>query len=906
MKYFCFFVVVLRLYINIKTIISLNKKYQIIRLLALILIWTGCTNKKDGFSYRVFHNTTAKYNGYFYAQESMKEARKILDKEYKEDYDKILPVFVYGDEKTAQSIYPQMERVIDKTQLVIKRHNMEVKGRAKKKSKRPELNKWIDNNYLLLGQGYFYKKDYFKAGEFLKYVSRKYKDPEVLASANNWLAKIQLESKDWNQVIVSLKKAETGEIDDEIKAETEQIYADYYIRKKDYRKASDHLTKAISLIKRKKDKARPTFILAQLNEKMGESQRAIDLYEEVVGLKPKYELEFYALINQAMAFNSRGGNATEIKEKLNKMLRDDKNIEYRDQIYYALADLSFAERNIEGGIDYLHQSLDSYVDNDKQKGKTFVRLADMYFEEKKYEPAQKYYDSTMTKINDENDRFLEIKTRAETLTELIVNLNTISSLSDDIVICEADDEKKNELLKNRQKRIQAEMDEKLRLAQEALDAANEAAAASGSTGSFWAYNPILKTKGKEYFLDVWGNRPLEDNWRRKYKTQSFNTTEENEVKGENQEVVKGDFYVPTIEELKADLPCDPSDLSIAKEAIAKAYYDNGLIYKEKYDDFEPGIESWENLVDKLDQSTYHEMTYYQLYRSYYNKEQNGYTSFGCVTCKSKHWADIIRKKYPGSEWEKLVDNPNYLEGKDQKRQSELEAYRALYIQYSSGNYVSVIQGCREIIEDEPDNYYLCRHKLLRAQAIGHMDGQSGQRENYIQALREITISCKDLEEGDIAKSILAKLDGNVDDPKEEVKKEDLKPKPEMEDSPFTEDPMIRHYFAIIVPLKTEPKIDFNNLKSKVTDYLKVYHKTEGRKVTSNLFGREYQILLVKTFKSADEALQFKGIFQANMEELKDLNSSNYEMFIVSKNNYLTIFKQRNLQDYIDWQKLIYN
>lgn len=882
-------------------------KKQLFSLLILLVIWTGCTNTKDGFGYRVFHNTTAKYNGYFYAGESMKEAHKILDEKHVEDYDEILPVFVYGDIETAQSVFPQMERVLEKTQKVIKRHNMDIKGKGNKKMKRPIQNKWIDDNYLLLGQGYFYKKNYFKAAVFFKYIVKKYKDKEIRAQANNWLARVYLETEDWNKVIVSLQLAEKGVESEEIKAETEQLYADYYIRKKEYRKAADHLTKAISLIKKKKDRARPTFILAQLNEKIGNSQEAIDHYENVLSLRPKYELEFYALIHQAMAFNRRGGNSGEIKGKLFKMLKDDKNIEYRDQIYYALADMSFEEQKIPEGIDYLHKSLAAYVDNDKQKGKTFVRLADMYFEEKNYVPAQAYYDSTLVKINEENKRYEEIKLRADNLNELIANINTISQVSEDVDICNSDDDAMIEKLKARQDEIIADNEAKRQAEIAAAEAALDAASGDGGVGMFWPYNAVLKEKGREYFDNVWGSRILEDDWRRKNKTPTYFRNEE-EIEVETVEVLD-EYYVPTIEELQAELPCDDGEMSTAKASLAKAYYDNGLIYKEKFDDFDPGIESWENLVGTLDDSEYHVMTYYQLYRSYYNREQNGYTAFGCETCSSKHWGDIIRNKYPGSEWAHLVDDPSYLAGKNQKDTQELEAYKVVYSMYSRGKYVDVIQEAGNVIETEPENHLLCRYKLLRAQAIGHMDGMTGQRQNYIDALKEITGACPESEEAEIAINILSNLDGYVNDSshvKEE--KEDVEEEAstvDLENSPFKDEKMIRHYFAIAVPLNAEPKIDFNGMKSTVTDYLRVYNKDDGYKVTSNLFGREFQILLVKTFSNANEATLFKEVFMVNDSELKEINEGSYDIFLVSKNNYLTIFKKRNLPDYILWEKEVY-
>ena len=106
----------------------------------------GCTNKKDGFVYRQFHNTTARYNGYFYSKEAMREADMELEKKQKDDYDNVLPVYFYGTEEDAQVVFPLMERSIEKSSRVIERHKMDVSSKSAKKTKHPELNKWIDEN----------------------------------------------------------------------------------------------------------------------------------------------------------------------------------------------------------------------------------------------------------------------------------------------------------------------------------------------------------------------------------------------------------------------------------------------------------------------------------------------------------------------------------------------------------------------------------------------------------------------------------------------------------------------------------------------------------------------------------------------------------------------------------------
>ena len=65
------------------------------RLLILIpalmaLTWMSCTTKRDGRAYRLYHNTTAKYNGFFYANEAHAEAEVKLEELHEERWDEVL------------------------------------------------------------------------------------------------------------------------------------------------------------------------------------------------------------------------------------------------------------------------------------------------------------------------------------------------------------------------------------------------------------------------------------------------------------------------------------------------------------------------------------------------------------------------------------------------------------------------------------------------------------------------------------------------------------------------------------------------------------------------------------------------------------------------------------------------
>ena len=140
--------------------------------MVILLMVTGCSTTRDGFAYRLYHNTNAKYNGFFYATEAMKEAEQVLYEGYEENWDEILPIFRPVDEATAQQVYPLMERAIEKCTKVVDKHTMSPSRRQQKDLKRPELNKWIDDNYDVIARAHLIKGEKEKALEVFQYLVR--------------------------------------------------------------------------------------------------------------------------------------------------------------------------------------------------------------------------------------------------------------------------------------------------------------------------------------------------------------------------------------------------------------------------------------------------------------------------------------------------------------------------------------------------------------------------------------------------------------------------------------------------------------------------------------------------------------------------------------------------------------
>ena len=855
-----------------------------------MLLLFSCTTKKDGFAYRVFHNTTARYNGYFYAEEAMKEGRLKIIESYTEDYDSILPVFIYGDETSAQAAYPQMERAIEKSSLVIERHYMKPTKSGTKKMKRPEMNKWIDDNYMLIGQSYFIKQNYFKAEELFLFVSRKFKDKNMQAKANTWLARTYMLQGEWTKAKNALLKAEQlRELEDEQRADVHMVFADYYIQQRDFKKAIEQLEFSLEYIKKKKDRARPTFILAQLNQKVNQSQESINLYRTVLTLRPKYEMEFYARINQAMAYDRKGGNSQQIKEELFKMLKDEKNLEYRDQIYYALAEIELEERNRDNGVGYLQASLNEETGNVKQRTKSFLRLADIFLDEREYQAAQAYYDSTFSNIPETHPRYLDVKNKAQSLTDLVENLLIIEYEDSIRAICNLSDEDRITKLKKVVRQMEEE--EERRRAEEAQRLAEMAASGGAATGDFWAYNDQLRAIGKQNFDEYWGDRPLEDNWRRRNKiSELFEGGEEQEELVDEVESTEQESNIPTVEDLLAELPCSEAQIAESDIRIANAFYDSGVVYKEKLDDVENAIERWEVLVNRYDDSEVHPTAFYQLYRTYlYREQEEDYQNPFCSTCNSTYWSNIILNKYPGSEWATLVENPDYEDFAEIQRAEEREAYEATYKKYGYRAYQEVILESAEVINTQPNNHLLCKYRLLKAFATGNMEAMVGGSASYVADLEEIIDVCPDTEEASAAIDILNSINGEV-----KAVVEDLPPVETVNTSMFEVNNTERHYFAII--FNTDDG-EVNKIKASASDFNTKFFKSSSLRVSSNLLDRQNQIVLVKTFTKVEDAMDYYTTFTGNEDELKEINEAGYTIVLISKTNYVNLFKTKEVDAY---------
>jgi tetratricopeptide (TPR) repeat protein len=482
---------------------------------------------------RFYHGLTTKYNILFNGTESYKEGLKTYEDSYVDDYSKILPIFIYGDDQLTSSIKPNMDRTIEKSTKSIKLHSItskpeKDKGAMSQKDKdfysKNEYNVYIDDSYLIMGKAFFYQADYGGAIRIFDYIIKQFDDDETKYLAYNWLVRANVEIKDFREA-QNLIDYLMSDMDypEKLNYEFNLTLADFYLKQQQFSEAEQYVGEALLLVKKKKERLRLTFIHAQLKEELENYKESSELYAAVIKMNPPYEMAFNAKIKRASLFTG-GKSIGSIKSELLDMLKDDKNIEYQDQIYYALGELEMKDNKVNQAIEYYLLSLQTSVSNTNQKALTFLALANIYFDKTSYVEAQAYFDSAVVSLDHDFPGYRELATKNQYLSKLVTNLNIVSRQDSlQMVANMSEPERDNfikEIIKNLREKEAQELEERRNreLADmQGLSTGSRPMNSATSSGKWYFYNPSAKSFGQPEFKRRWGTRKLEDNWRRKNK-----------------------------------------------------------------------------------------------------------------------------------------------------------------------------------------------------------------------------------------------------------------------------------------------------------------------------------------------------------------------------------------------------
>lgn len=852
----------------------------------IIVFFTGCSPEKNTSSTRVYHNLTSHYNIYFNGEQSFIKGVERIDNSFQNNYTQILSVFNYVDADLALQVKPQMDRAIQKATKVIALHSIKVKPEIDKENlseqdieflEQPEYNIWVDDSYLLIGKAQFYKHD-FKAAQYtFKHVIKEALDEEIRIQGNIWLARTFCETDNFNdaqKVLTVLTANDT--MPKKLIGDVSDTYADFYLKQRNFKMAVPHLTKALEYAGDKKNKTRYSFILAQIQQELENFEDASELYRKVIKMNPPYEMAFNAKINLAGAYDVSMGNSSEIVKELNKMLKDDKNIDYHDQIYYALASVSMKEKKIEEAIELYKQSVAGSISNTNQKGLSYLRLADIYFERKDYKYSQAYYDSAVTTLDKSYPGYELIAVKTNNLTRLVDNI-LIVEREDSLQIVAQMSESEQKLLVNsiiqkvkeeerRQKEAgtvdqynRGQFYEDQRRFQNTLD----------RSGKWYFYNPEALSFGRTEFMKKWGDRKLGDSWRRMNKNVISFDMEAISEEGLDSITTGitgiGDKY--SVEFYMKDIPSNDSLMIISHTRIAEALFKIGRIYQTDMDNLLKAVEAYEELNSRYPGSDYYLSSLYNLYELFL--KQSHYE-------KSNYYKNLIIDKYPDSEYAQFLSDPDFYK-KLKEKQDEIKIfYENTYILYKEGKYNQVIDNCDEALINEKDHELAPKFALLRAMAIGNITDEA----TFKKALVELNKTYPQSEEKNRADELIAYLNQTYTVLKQEEEKQIAK-----EIFFINEDQ--EHLFVLALE-STDTDINqiiFDIINFNLDNFMNTTFKTEGELLDDGL-----QIISVRSFENKATASEYFRLINSNTDVFKIIEGMEYSLFIISLDNF-EIFKQ---------------
>ena len=382
----------------------------------------ACSTNKAKWANVTYHNTTCHYNVWWNGNESYREGIRKLSKTFNDDYTQILPVYQIGTKEQAMGIFPEMDKAIEKGIKGIKKHSIYQQGK--------EYVKYVKNCYLLTAYATFEKQDYAATANTCRMIISQYSGSEESDEARILLARCQTQEKQYSDAESALDLLVNDQSKDNFSPKlADKLYmamVEAVLPQEKYKKSVQYLRLAIDETTDKKTKARLYFIMAQIYQKLDKRPTATKYYEKVLSCRPDYVMEFNARINIASCATEEHTDLAEVERSLDKMLKDKKNEEFKDQIYYAKAEMYLGMKDAQKACDNYRRSVALAANNPSQKAKSALRMADVLYEMyENYDEAQKYYDTAMHIIKAGYPHFDEIRSRYTTLTALVENTRTI-------------------------------------------------------------------------------------------------------------------------------------------------------------------------------------------------------------------------------------------------------------------------------------------------------------------------------------------------------------------------------------------------------------------------------------------------------------------------------------------------
>jgi hypothetical protein len=993
--------------------------------LVSLLLFAGCVaqKKKDaelkGLA-KLYHNTTARFNGYFNATELYKASLEELTAQHRDDYTDLLPVYAYVDVENPKVVADKLDEAVKKVAVVVNLHRK---------------SDYTDNCYLLAGKAHYLKQDYETAEETFRYLldeygkdywrkkeqkklrkkekkqsGKKAKSSEKRMSRKERQKKQKKERKErekarkekkkkmekwrkkYNRAVRKRRKGKDvplpkrpGEAEEEMaqdstlldeaiaqqeepepqpepepeeeeQEEKDEDKKNYFLKHKpSYQEgtlwlartlverdreeealryirelegdpnlfaevrrqipplrayiflkldktepARQALEQAVELASNRQDKARYTYIMAQLYRRADQPDDAFAAFRQAKRYSNDYTMEFNSRLNMALNEWLAGRETQEdAVANLEQMLKEEKNAEFRDQIYFVMATIALEGNDREQAIANLVNSLRVSSANPNQRAEAYLTLADLYFEEEDYVMAKSYYDSTLQVMKPIAEDYQRVSRLSNNLKEIAAAIQTINLQDSLLRISRLSEEEKQELAfeikaKEEQARLEAIKAQAGTSSRTGRPSSRKGAAGlqtatafgqqapntprpvtanlSGPESTFFAYDPKALRRGERDFQRKWGNRKLEDNWRRSSHSGASLFDDE---EGVQEEPAASVFNEDEVAQILDDVPSGPEEVKLAEFELQQAMFSLGTLYRDRMKDNEKCVEALVELNRRFPGNNFELDSWYYLYLAHTDLGQ---------ALKAREYADKIQTKYSGSTYDRVIRNPNYANELLDEKAKLGRYYDQAFAAFKAGNYQKALQMC-EGAKNEfgPKNELRAKFALLRAMNVGKLQG----RDAYKLALKEVVAKYKDTPEQKQAREMLRILGGAV---------ATLPGGDKVDLSRFKPEKDAIHYVLVAF----EEEIDLNQVKIAVSDFNQAFFELKRLRIANIYLGKTAKdrlpIIVIRRFKNEAEAMDYYYTYQKNKDQFVD-SSVPFKVLPITQNNYREVLRLKSATEY---------
>ncbi|MFY0626527.1 MAG: hypothetical protein JXR07_09540 [Reichenbachiella sp.] len=830
-----------------------------------------------------YHNTTSHYNAYFIAREDIRAIKEIIEDQYEWNYDLVLPVFAPFDSTVANSYQDNIEHCIEKASLAIQWH----KG-----------SKWEDNAYILVGEARFYSLDYVNAIETFKYVNTKGRGDDERHEALVNLMRTFIEYEELNnaQAVSDYLKNESLN-----KKNLKNLYLTrgYLFQKQEnLNYMVQNLTQAEPLINNFKERARVNFIIGQVYQSLGFDGEAYKYYKTTLKNNPPYELSFYTKLNMAQVTQlAKTTDIKKIRKYFRKLLKDRKNEEFQDKIYYEMAKFEIRNNNLQLGIDYYNKSIRTSVSNKRQQAHSYWELGKIYYDSlADYKLAKLYYDSTMSVLPTDEVEYEAISSRQEILSNFVEQYSIIQKNDSLLNLVSLSEDSLNAFLDVHIAQEEAAETARRKEERKKQRAENAAAGfnpffddesplslgANNYEGNVWYfYNSSAVSSGKNAFQTLWGQRTLEDNWRLNSKGPSqisspadnSETVSNESNTNEESENVEKEFKIDK-SELIASLPTTPEAQEKLLEEIEVASYKLGNIYNFDLLEEENAVTTFENLLVRFPETEYKYEVMYLLYLIL--NELN-------LPNQAKVYKNKILTEAPESIYGKLIINPNYREDSRIEGERLQKVYAKAYSAYQNKQYNDALALANKGLADYPDNDFVDNMQLLRiiiSAKSGALYKYEYELNNFITTYSESEllpyveslVSASENYQINLVNSTKAKFSSNLDQ---------------------------IHFFVFLY--ETDPQ-----LSKELPEYFKKLQGDDsGLEIGNMVLDKTNSLILITEFKNKSDAVAFNAKIEAENPSEKINKSGKFYNFVITKENFDIFYQTKELDTYLKFYRKIY-